>query len=113
MKGRLMMVALMGCTPAAPTVLPTPRCPPAPSPSTSHRQALVILDGRPVSGPIAVVMTQAEPETYDFEGELPAVIRNLLPERIDLIQFVSGEAAERDYGACPGVVVALITTKGK
>jgi hypothetical protein len=108
----LTVAVAAGCATGRPPQAPAPTCGPAPDPGAIHRQALVFLDGKRVGGPVAVALVQAEPETFDFEGDLPAPVRDLAPGRIDLIQFVSGEAAERDYGACPGVVVALITTKG-
>lgn len=73
--------------------------------------ASVFIDGRLVGDAVPVVRTASEPETFDFAGDPPPAVRDLPAERIDLIQFVSGEAAAAEHGACPGMVAVLITTR--
>ncbi len=99
---------LVGCARAAAVPTPVP-CPPIPAPG--QLLASVFLDARRVADGVAVALTATDPETYDFVGDPPPAVRDLPVARIDLIQFVSGDAARLDHGACPGMVAVLITTR--
>ena len=70
----------------------------------------MFIDGRVIGDAVPVVRTAVEPEAWDFAGDPPAAVRDLPTGRIDLVQFVSGDQAA-GYGACPGMVAVLITTR--
>ena len=99
---------LTSCAHGVPVAAPAP-CPPSPGPD--RLRASVFIDARRVADAVPVVLTAADPETYDFVGDPPPAVRDLPVARIDLIQFVSGDAARLEHGACPGMVAVLITTR--
>ena len=98
---------LAGCAGAHPGAMPAP-CPTVPA---DRLLGSVFIDGRRIADGVPLVQTAREPESYDFVGEPPPAIRDLPVDRIALIQYVSGDPARTDHGACPGMVAVLITTR--
>ncbi len=101
------LILAAGCAPAHP-VPAVAACPAAPG--ADRILASVFVDGRRVADGVPVALTATEPEAYDFIGEPPQAVRDLPPGRINLVQFVGGDAARVEHGACPGMVAVLITT---
>ncbi len=112
--GVVAMVVAAGCGPSgAPTTVPAPVDCAAADTTAGIRIASVFIDGRRVAAGRKARLDQPFPETYALEGEEPAEVKALPVERIDLIQFLRGEEAERVHQLCPGGVAFLITTRGE
>jgi hypothetical protein len=86
-------------------------CPAAPDSTGSVRLVSVIVDGRLVATNVKAALERSDPESYQLESPEPPAVAAVSPESIDLIQFVRGPDAEREYHLCPGVVGFLMTTK--
>ena len=98
---------------AAPETGPVPstECPPAVSLDQPARFGSVFVDGRMVGANLAVRRTNPFPETYEIDGPEPAALAAIPVERIDLVQYVRGDDAERTHALCPGTVALLFTTR--
>jgi hypothetical protein len=71
----------------------------------------VFIDGKRIASAVAARLESTSPDSYSLVEPEPPALQALAPERIDLIQFVSGADAERDYGLCSGMVGFIITTR--
>lgn len=105
--------ALVGCanSGAGPRTVEPRRCPPPPDLSGPARLADVFIDGKRIASAVAARLESTSPDSYSLVEPEPPALQALAPERIDLIQFVSGPEAERDYGLCSGMVGFMITTR--
>lgn len=106
-------VAALGCAASGPRSVPPPGALACPVVDTAagKRLASIVIDGRLVAERLPARREQEMPETYQLDGPEPAELERLPPERIDLLQFVRGPEAEKEYRLCPGGVAFLITTK--
>lgn len=106
-----MALACTGSTGGLVAAAPGPAECPAVDTTAGVRIASVFIDGRQVASGRRARLDAPFPETYSLEGDDPAELKALPVERIDLIQFLRGEDAERAYRLCPGGVAFLITTR--
>ncbi len=105
---------LVGCASfrgQASSASPPSGCPAPPDSTGPARLATVFVDGRPIATNVRARLERQFPESYELEPPEPPALTAIPIESIDLIQFASGQAAERDYQLCPGVVAFLITLK--
>lgn len=103
---------LVGCgNQGGPRTVEPRRCPPPPDLAGPTRLADVFVDGKRVASAVAARLESTSPDSYSLVEPEPSALQALAPERIDLIQFVTGPDAERDYGLCSGMVGFIITTR--
>jgi hypothetical protein len=109
----VVVAALVGCvnSGADPRAVEPRRCPPPPDLTGSTRLADVFVDGKRIASAVLARLESTSPDSYSLVEPEPPALQALAPERIDLIQFVSGPDAERDYGLCSGMVGFIITTR--
>ena len=98
-------------SPKSPAVAATPACPPAVPTDQPARFATIFVDGKVVASNLEARREQEFPETYELVNPEPPAVAAIPAGTIDLIQFLRGPDAERDYDLCPGVVAFVISTK--
>jgi hypothetical protein len=86
-------------------------CPPVVSLDQPARFGSVFVDGRQIATNVSVRRTSAFPESYEIDGPEPEALAAIPVERIDLVQYVRGDDAERTHAICPGTVALLFTTR--
>lgn len=107
----LITAATIACAPPPAPVTPTPQCPSAVPAGQPARFASIFIDGKLVAANLEARQEQEFPETYVLVAPDPPAVAAIPAASIDLIQFLRGPDAEREFGLCPGVVAFLISTK--
>ncbi|MFN0178631.1 MAG: hypothetical protein ACKVZ0_07490 [Gemmatimonadales bacterium] len=104
---------LMGCgnRGTSPRAVEPRQCPPSPDLAGPTRLADVFIDRKRIASAVLARVESTSPDSYSLVEPEPPALQAIAPERIDLIQFVSGPDAERDYGLCSGMIGFLITTR--